>query len=159
MIDLGLGGGASPTALPTMSRGQLQSQARDMAKQCFRSISKILGIAEAQRIFLAIATPPSKALREDFRNSNLLTLFISKKWPIQRFAKYIAKLPTADFFVTRGGISDEEKTEARIQRQITRLLKNKPAKGASLHLLILIDEARKLPRLPRGRPRKKNGCE
>ena len=151
-IDLGLGKGSRIAA------DRLNSTA--WAKQVFQRISKLLGRAEAQRIFLALATPPSKAEAEELRNCELLQMYIVRGWPIQKLAKHVAKinktLPANERFGTRGGSDDEKIMQDRIDKQLRRLLKNGPPKDARSALRIFIDQARALPTSRAGRPRKQN---
>jgi hypothetical protein len=138
-IDLGLSKGSRIAA------DRMNSTA--WAKQVFQKISKLLGRAEAERIFLALATPLSKKEMEEFKNCELLQFYDDTGWPVQKVAKHLAKanqtLPAAERYGTRGG--DDRKLitqQSRIDRQLRRLLKKR---GRSLGRP--------------GRPRKKNGSE
>jgi 2-iminoacetate synthase ThiH len=148
----------------------VQETARAAAKNIFRRITRLLGLAEAQRIFSDLATPTPKKVIEEMNNHLLLQAYIDygggEIAPLTRHLLKRGKTIGMDFS-TRGARPINEakrkkqlkegveiKPETGIAKQLKRLLDKCP-KNASPARRALFEEARKLPRAGRGRPRKR----
>jgi 2-iminoacetate synthase ThiH len=151
----------------------VQETARAAAKDIFRRITRLLGLAEAQRIFSDLATPTPKKVIEEMNNHLLLQAYIDygggEIAPLARHLLKRGKTIGMDFS-TRGArpineakrkkqLKDgvEIKPETGIAKQLQRLLGKGPPKNASPALRMLVEEARQLPRSRRGPKRKKLG--
>jgi hypothetical protein len=127
-----------------------QQAAEATAKQVFQSVSRVLGLAEAQRIFGELAAQPPKRLQEELSRCSLLhayILFRRKGWPLKKVARHLAEinktLPIASKYGTRGY------TEGAIFDQLYNLLWRRPPKQPSPLLRSLMEEASELPPLRR----------
>jgi hypothetical protein len=144
--------------------------AKRVAKNVFQSILRLLGIAEAKRIFSDLAWQPSKTEIEEMNNILLLQTYIDKGGgevdPLARYLFKRGKTIGVDFLPRGSKPINEAKRKkqlkegveikpwAGIAKQLYRLLGKCPKDASPVHRA-LFEEARKLRRPGRGRPRKR----